>query len=113
VIAGVAHLVAEHHADRDEQQDDAARDAQRTRREVQQPGQQATEDQPERGDTGGRGQHLAQDTALGGLRHAGGRVQEWHQRDLGSDADQEQQESVDDEGGIQRFDSFIGLRPTC
>ena len=82
-------------------------------REVKQPGQQATEDQQERGDSGGRGQHLAQDTALGGLRHASGRVKERHERDLGPDADQEQQESVDDERGIQRFEVFHGLRPAC
>jgi hypothetical protein len=54
---------------------------------VQQPGQQATQDQQERGDDGGGGQHLAQDAAFGGLWHARGRLQERHQRDLGSDPD--------------------------
>ena len=68
--------------------------------------EQASEDQQQRGDNGGGGQHLAQDAALGGFRHVRGRVQERHQRDLGPDPDQEQQERVDDEGGIQRFEFF-------
>jgi hypothetical protein len=73
---------------------------------VQQPGEYAAEDQQQRGDQGGGGQHLAQDAALGGFRHAGGHLEERHQRDLGPDPDQEQQEGVDDEGGVQRFELF-------
>src|SRR6478736_5027591 len=44
--------------------------------------------------------------ALGIFRHVRGRLQERHQRDLGPDPDQQQQERVDDEGGIQRFEIF-------
>jgi hypothetical protein len=71
---------------------------------MQQPGQQAAEDQQERGDNGGGGQHLAQDPALDCLWHGCGRLQERHQRNLGSDSDQQQQERIDDEGGVQRFE---------
>src|SRR5215471_10357341 len=104
VTAAVAVPRAEHHGDRDDHQDDAAGDAQRAGREVEQPGEQAAEDQQERGDRGGGGQHLAQDAALGGLRHAGGHVEERHQCDLGPHADQQRQERVDDEGDVQRFE---------
>jgi hypothetical protein len=89
VTAAVAALLAEHHGDRDDQQDDAAGDAQRARCEVQQPGEQAAEDQQDHGDRGGGGQHLALHPALGGFRHARGHIKEWHQCDLGPDADQE------------------------
>src|SRR5215831_14966946 len=58
------------------------------------------------GEQCGGGQHLAPDAALGGFRHARGHAEERNQRDLGPDPDQEQQERVDDEGGVQRFELF-------
>jgi hypothetical protein len=85
-----------------------AGDPERTRREVQQPGQQSAEDQQEDGDRGGGGQHLAEDAALGGLWHLLSGLEERHQRDLWPDADQEQQERVDDEGGVERFEVLHG-----
>jgi hypothetical protein len=108
MTAAVPVALAEHHGDRDDEQDDPARDAQRARREVQQPGQHAAEDEQEDGDRGGGGQHLAQDAALGHLGHPGGHLEERHQRDLGSDSDQEQQERVDDEGDVQRLEFHSG-----
>src|SRR5262249_33044232 len=106
VAAAGGVALAEHHGGRDDQQDDAAGDAERARREVQQPGKQAAEDQQQRGDQGGGGQHLAPDAALGGFRHARGHAEERNQRDLGPDPDQEQQDRVDDEGGVQRSELF-------
>jgi hypothetical protein len=50
---------------------------------------------------------LAQDAALGCLRHLLGRLEERDQRDLGSDADQEQQKEVDYEGSVQVSKSII------
>jgi hypothetical protein len=71
---------------------------------MQQPGQQASEDQQEHRDNGGGGQHLAQDPALDCLRHGRGCLQERHQRDLRTDPDQQQQERIDDECSVQRFE---------
>jgi hypothetical protein len=104
LVTAVIPVLAEHHSDRDDQQDDAASDAQGARREVQQPGEQAAENQEQRGDHGGSGQHFAQDPPLGVFGHIRGHIKERHERDLGSDADQEQQERVDDEGSVERFE---------
>jgi hypothetical protein len=104
VSLAVAVLLAEHHGARDDQQDDPAGYAECAGREVQQPGQQAAEDQQEHGDRGRGNQHLAQDLALDRFGHVGGDREEGHQRDLGPDPDQEEQERVDDEGGVQRFE---------
>jgi hypothetical protein len=55
------------------------------------------------GDRAGGDHHLAQHPALDRLRHVRRSSEKGHQRDLGPDADQEQQERVDNEGGVQRF----------
>ena len=101
-------VLPEDHGDRDDEQDDPAGHAQGAGGEVQQPGQQAAEDQQGHGDGGGRDQHLAQDAALGGLRHLPGCLEERHQRDFGADSDQQQQEGIDNEGGVQRFQFHPG-----
>ena len=50
--------------------------------------------------------------ALDCLWHGRGRLQEWHQCDLGTDPDQQQQERIDDEGGVQRFEVFHRAPPS-
>src|ERR1700730_2055712 len=102
--AGRVRLVrAENHRDGDDQQDDPAGHAQRTRGEMEQPGQEPTQDQQKDGH-GGRGhEHLPHDAGFGGRRHVGGHLEKRHQSDLGSDADQEQEENVDHPGRVYRL----------
>ena len=80
------------------------------RRDVQQPQQEgAGEEHDHRGHHGGD-HHAPADGALLLGREALGLLQEWHQRDLGADPDQQQQEQR--EGGVEGDDGKIHGSPS-
>src|ERR1700685_2498856 len=69
---------------------------------MEEPRQQAAKDEQEDRDPAGRREHLSGDAALGRLVHAISHVEERHQRDLWADADEQEQKTVDDDGGVDR-----------
>jgi hypothetical protein len=94
---------AEHHDHGDDHEDQAAGDGQRADREVQQAPQHPAQDQEEHRHDGGGREHLARDASLRRVVHVGGDLQEWYERDLGADADEQQQEKVSGDGEGDRL----------
>ena len=88
--------------DGDDEQDDATGHGEGSRREMQQIRQDLAEDeQDDTHDSRGR-QHLPADAPLRLYVHAGRYLDERHQCDLRTDADQQEQERFDDEVSVDR-----------
>src|SRR5215203_5599023 len=77
---------------------------------MEQPRQRTVQDQQDGGNRAAGEQHSREDETLGGLWHPGRRFEKRHQRQLGTDADQEQEEDVDDGGQGDRLGNHLTFR---